>query len=277
MSATIHIGCSGFSYDDWHGPFYPRDLAPRDRLGYYAREFGCLELNTTFYRQPEPRMIASLAARTPEEFRFAVKVYGGITHDHERATESDFRRFWDGLAPLRETGKLGCLLAQFPHSFRPTRSTVDHVRRLREAWPTPDVVVEFRHAAWSDDRADALLERHRLATCVVDEPDLPGLMPARVKITANPSYLRLHGRNADKWYDHAEAWERYDYRYSAAELAAWVDPVKELASGADDLYVFFNNHYEAQAVVNARELGRLLGVPPGGGAGEEGSDGDSQQ
>ncbi len=279
MPASIHIGCSGFSYDDWHGPFYPPDLPPRLRLEHYAQEFGCVELNTTFYRQPEARTSASLAARTPPGFRFAVKVYGGLTHDHANATEADFRRFWAGLEPLREQGKLGCLLAQFPNAFRPSKSTVAHLRRLRAAWPEPALAIEFRHVEWADDRADALLARHRLATCVVDEPALPGLLPARLKITASPAYLRFHGRNAARWYDHREAWERYDYRYSTTELEAWVDPVKELAAGADDLYVFFNNHYEAQAVSNARELGRMLGVMPGGGprAHEETSDGDTQR
>lgn len=275
MPATIHIGCSGFSYDDWHGPFYPSDLPPAGRLGYYAAEFSCVELNTTFYRQPEPGMIASLANRTPEHFRFAVKVYGGITHDHRHATDADFERFWAGLEPLREQGKLGCLLAQFPNSFRPSKPAVAHLRRLREAWPEPGLVIEFRHAAWSDPRADALLERHRLATCVVDEPDLPGLMPARVQITASPAYVRFHGRNAARWYDHLEAWERYDYRYRADELQTWVDPIKELADGADDLYVFFNNHYEAQAVLNARELGQMLGIGPAGR--EETSDGQAER
>ena len=277
MGAKIRIGCSGFSYDDWHGHFYPAGLAASQRLEYYAAEFDCLELNTTFYRQPAQRMIASLAARTADDFRFAVKVYGGITHDHAHCTDADLRRFWAGVRPLADSGKLGCLLAQFPNSYRPNRETVDHLRRLRSAWPSPDLVVEFRHSDWVDPRADALLERHRLATCIVDEPNLPGLMPTHLKVTARPAYVRLHGRNAEQWYQHSEAWERYDYCYGTAELEAWVTPAKELADSADDLYVFFNNHYEAQAVVNARELGRLLGVRPGGSEIQEESGNDDEQ
>lgn len=256
----IRVGTSGYSYDDWHSRFYPADLAARDRLAFYARKFGCVEVNSTFYRQPTTALTAAMVAKVPPEFRFAVKVYGGITHDWTAATAGDFRVFAGGLKPLLESGRLGAVLAQFPHRFSPSRERVAHVRRLREEWPDLPLVVEFRHDGWLDERTFDLLEALSVGFCCVDEPAIAGLMPPLARVTASPAYVRFHGRNAAKWYDHEQAYERYDYLYSAAELAEWVPRIKTLALQAEETYVFFNNHYDAQAVVNATELSEQLGL-----------------
>ena len=260
----IHVGTSGYSYDDWHGPFYPEGLAPSQRLAYYARFFDCVEVNSSYYRQPTVAQTAGMAARVPAHFAFAIKAWGGLTHDHEAATRADFARFADALAPLRERGQLACVLAQFPHAFAPTRATVAYVRRLRDEWPELPLAVEFRHVGWHDARATELAQTLGLGWCNVDEPDLPGLLPPTETVTAAPAYVRLHGRNADRWYNHAEAWERYDYLYDTETLHEWAERVKRMAKSADSLYVFFNNHYVAQAVVNARDLLDELGLSPGG-------------
>ncbi|MBI5833159.1 MAG: DUF72 domain-containing protein [Armatimonadetes bacterium] len=259
----IHVGTSGYSYDDWHGPFYPERLAPAERLAWYARFFDCTEINTTYYRQPTERLCAGLAAKVPAAFRFAVKAWGGLTHDHEAATRADFVRFERALAPLAEQGQLACVLAQFPHGFAPTRATVAYVRRLRDEWPALPLVVEFRHVGWHDERAAQLAVDLGLGWCNVDEPALPGLLPATERCTADPAYVRFHGRNAARWYNHSEAWERYDYLYDTQTLHEWVPRIKRLADAADSIYVFFNNHYVAQAVVNARDLLDELGLNPG--------------
>jgi len=254
----IHIGTSGYSYDDWHGPFYPPDTQPRDRLAFYAQQFRCVEVNSTFYRQPAAAMTEALARKVPEDFRFALKVYGGITHDWTAATRADFAVYEEGCRPLIERGMLGAVLAQFPQSFQPTKPAVGHVRRLREMWRELPLAVEFRHRRWLDERAFELLRQDDIGFCCVDEPPLPDLMPATVKVTARLSYARFHGRNAEMWYEHEEAWQRYDYLYSPEELAEWVPRIKSLARDADEVYVFFNNHYEAQAATNARDLAAQL-------------------
>ena len=76
----IKIGTSGFSYDDWLGPVYPAGLPARDQLAFYAREFSTVELNVTYYRVPDARMVAGWARKTPDEFVFSVKAYQGLTH-----------------------------------------------------------------------------------------------------------------------------------------------------------------------------------------------------
>ncbi|MCC7493821.1 MAG: DUF72 domain-containing protein [Fimbriimonadaceae bacterium] len=256
----IRLGTSGYSYQDWHPHFYPAGLPAGRRLAYYAQHFGCVELNASFYRQPTAAAVARQVATVPTDFRFAVKAYGGITHDSPCATRGDFAVFAAALQPCRDAGQLGAVLAQFPNSFRPTAANTTYLQHLRERWADLPVVVEFRHSAWDDPRYSALLAELGLASAVVDLPPLAGLPEPLVKVTARPAYLRFHGRNAAQWYQHDQAWERYDYRYTRAELREWVPRIKTLAAEADDLYVFFNNHYEAQAVLNAQELAVELGL-----------------
>jgi uncharacterized protein YecE (DUF72 family) len=267
----IRVGTSGYSYDDWHGPFYPADLPAGERFDWYARFFNAVEINSTFYRQPTVALAESLARRAPSGFKFAVKAYGGLTHDYQAATNADFRRFREGLEPFISTARLGVVLAQFPGSFRLRPDTADYLRRLRGAWPDVPLAVEFRHHRWADPRVLALLRELKIGFCNVDEPSLPGLMAPSAELTAPSAYVRFHGRNAARWHEHEEAWERYDYTYAGEALAEWVPRIKDLGARADDVYVFFNNHYVAQAVTNARELMEMLepDAAPQEGAGRE--------
>jgi len=95
----------------------------------------------------------------------------------------------------------------------------------------------------------------------VDEPRLKGLLPPVAVATAPVAYVRFHGRNAAKWYNHEQAWERYNYTYSPAELAEWEPKLRELDAAAELTLVYFNNHYVGQAVRGARDLGQLLLIP----------------
>src|SRR5512136_463270 len=127
----IHIGTSGFAYDDWVGPFYPAGLPAAEQLAFYAREFSTVEVNTTYYRVPAPRLVQGWAAKTPDGFRFAVKAYQGLTHERE---QPDFAGFVAALQPLAEAGKLACVLAQFPYSFHPTAANSDYLARPRKGF-----------------------------------------------------------------------------------------------------------------------------------------------
>jgi len=251
----IRIGTSGFSYQDWVGPVYPAGLPAREQLSFYAREFSTVELNVTYYRVPDARAVEGWVQRTPDDFLFAVKAYQELTHGRE---EPDFQGFVAALQPLVESGKLGCVLAQFPNSFRLLPQNRDYLKRLREGLGDLPVVVEFRHAAWVAQPTFELLRSLGLGFCSVDEPRLRGLMPAVAVATGPLAYVRFHGRNAAKWYNHKEAWERYDYTYSADELREWVPRLRELDAAIPLTLVYFNNHFQGQAVRGARDLGQLL-------------------
>ncbi len=256
----ILVGTSGYSYKDWVGPYYPANLPKKEWLAFYAREFSTCEVNFTYYRMPDASILERMARKTPEGFLFTVKAFQGITH---RRGESDpvplIAEFSERLKPLIEAGKFGCVLAQFPYSFHATRSNREYLKRLREGFGKLPVVVEFRSGDWIEDRTYEELRSFDLGFCCVDQPRLKGLVPPVALATADVAYVRFHGRNAAKWWDHQEAWERYDYAYSRDELGEWVPRLNELDAEVKRTFVFANNHWQGQAVDTARQLRLLLG------------------
>ncbi|MEA3402044.1 MAG: DUF72 domain-containing protein [Armatimonadota bacterium] len=254
----IHIGTSGFSYDDWVGPFYPEGTDKGDLLDYYAQHFDCNEVNYTYYRMPNGGTLAAMSAKTGPDFRFVIKANRTMTHEREEADEATFQEFIAALDPLREQSKFGCVLAQFPNSFKCTKQNVSYLRRFRELMPGVPVVLEFRNRGWIRDELWEFLREHDFGYCCVDQPQFSSLIPPIAEATSNIAYVRFHGRNYDKWWQHDEAWERYDYLYSEEELREWVPKVQSLTEQAEDTYLFFNNHYHAQAVQNAMQFAEML-------------------
>lgn len=255
----IYIGTSGYSYDDWVGPFYPEGMNRRDFLSYYAERFDCVEVNYTYYRMPDTGTFAAMAAKTPPGFRFTVKANQEMTHRREQADPALFEQFIAALDPLRRQGKFGCVLAQFPHSFRLSQANVDYLKRLRHLLRGVPVVIEFRNREWICEETFAFLREAHFGFCCVDQPQFESPVPPVVEATSAIGYVRFHGRNAEKWWEHDEAWERYNYLYSREELAEWAPKVRTLAEQTEETYLFFNNHYHAQAVQNAMDFADLLG------------------
>ena len=253
----VHIGTSGYSYDDWVGPFYPLGLAKSRFLDHYAKHFGCVEVNYTYYRMPNAATLAAMSRKTGPEFRFVIKAPGELTHERSGRPEA-FGEFSDALQPLVAEGKLGCVLAQFPYSFKPEDETWEYLRHLREQMEGFEVVVEFRHSGWISPGTFDLLRSLDLGFCCVDEPRMGSLMPPVAEATSDVAYVRFHGRNAQKWFNHQQAWERYNYLYTREELQEWLGKVRGLDARAGETYVFFNNHYNAQAVQNASLFAELL-------------------
>lgn len=255
----IRVGTSGFSYDDWKGFFYPEKIGKGDMLRYYAEQFSTVEVNSSFYAIPSPSTFARMAEKTPDDFEFVVKAPKDLTHADVVDPEV-FKRFIGALQSLVEFGKLGCILAQYPWSFKREERNCERLRQLREEFGELPVVVEFRNVGWLGKYTIELLKENNLGFCCVDEPDLKGLMPGVVVATSPIGYVRFHGRNAEKWWHHEEAWQRYDYLYSTDELSEWVPRVRDLSSGPEKTYLFFNNHYQGKAAQNALAFAAMLGV-----------------
>ncbi len=254
----IRLGTSGFSYDDWVGQVYPADLPKGRWLPFYAELFDTVELNVTYYRVPDARTVRGWIDRTPESFLFSVKAHQGLTHERDVA---GFEAFRSSVAPLAEAGKLGCVLAQFPHSFHPTEENRAYLPRLREGLPDLPVVVELRDARWVNEETFTQLEELKLGFCCVDEPRLAGLMPPVARTTGPLAYVRFHGRNAEKWWEHEHAWERYDYQYADSELKDWAEKIEDLDEEVPLTLVYANNHYRGQSVGTIRQLqGMLAGM-----------------
>jgi len=258
----IRLGTSGFSYADWVGKWYPGGIQKADMLRYYARRFDVVEVNFTYYRMPTARTLKQMSAKTDEGFKFVVKANSEMTH--ERTGEPEvFRVFQEALKPLIDDEKLGCILAQFPNSFKPGEESAEYLHWFREQIPDIAVTAEFRNRQWLTADTFDLLEALDLGFCCVDEPQLKGLLPPLSIATSDIGYVRFHGRNAAEWYAHDEAWQRYNYLYSQEELGGWVDKVKEVDSATDETFVFFNNHYQGQAAINAEMFAEMLGLTLG--------------
>lgn len=253
----IYVGTSGFSFRDWVGPFYPPGTPPAKMLEFYARQFAAVEINSTYYRLPDPRVMEGIAERTPRTFRITVKIPSDMTH--ERTGKRDaFRSFLRVIEPLQRAGKFHGALAQFPFGFRNTPENRDYLRAVRDALEELDLFVEFRHESWNREETFVLLRELALGFVCVDEPALPGLFPDRVEVIGRVAYVRLHGRNATQWWT-GDRHRRYDYLYSDQELREWARRIHRLSNEARDTFVFFNNCYGGSAAQNAGQMSLLLG------------------
>src|SRR5690554_6947799 len=221
----IYLGTSGYSYDDWVGPFYPGGTKKTEFLDYYRQHFNTTELNFTYYRMPSAKMLANIGSKVEPGFLFAVKMPGEITHERDDDPMPALAQFNDALAPLKDEDKFACVLAQFPYSFHATPENEDYLKKLREGLGDTRAVVEFRNRNWVSEDTFDLLHENGLGYCCVDQPQYESLMPPIAIATSAVAYVRFHGRNYKKWWQHDEAWERYDYMYSAEELGEWVPRV----------------------------------------------------
>lgn len=254
----IIIGTSGYDYRDWRGFFYPESLPRASWLTYYAGRFRALELNFSYYTMPRPGQLASMVERTQGKVEFAIKAHRSLTHERT-ASDIDIANFNSAVDELRRANRLGAVLAQFPYSFRQCEENRVYLRRLADQIGPP-LVVEMRRSEWANEPIREWFKKIGVGYCCVDEPELKGLMPREEHAAASPAYVRFHGRNRAKWYEHNSPEERYDYRYSADELGEWVGRIRRLEQKAQKVLVFFNNHFQAQAVDGAQLMEHLLRI-----------------
>lgn len=256
----IRVGCSGFSYDDWVGHFYSPGASKRDYLTLYAEHFDTVEINVTYYQVPPPITTRGWVRRTPDGFLFAVKAHKSMTHEPKTPDEAiaGVPLFLESMAPVVEASRLACVLLQFPWGFRPTHQSRDILEALLGSLASLPLVCEFRHVDWVRDSVKGWLRERGVGYCCVDQPDLATLMPRESVATSPLAYIRFHGRNRAKWFNHREAWERYDYLYSDEELREWVKPVRDLATQCDRVLVYFNNHRMGQAPANTAVFRELI-------------------
>lgn len=267
---------------------------PEKRLRYYAKHFDTVEVDSTYYALPRPEVAQKWAERTPEGFLFNVKAYSALTghgleagalpkdlkallpkaegHLPQRevpkeVVEEAWRRFLEGVAPLKEAGKLGYLHFGLPPWAGPTPQNLRYLERLAERAEGHLVAVEFRNPRWyaAWDRVKPLLQTLGLVHVSVDAPPHPEAPPRVLEPTREVAVLRCHGRNAEAWKGpHTKPYERFNWRYSEEELLDLAEATRTLAERAERVFVIFNNNYGTQGVEAALGLKRLLGLgkPP---------------
>jgi uncharacterized protein YecE (DUF72 family) len=232
----VRVGCSGWSYADWRGVLYPPQLPSARWLQRYAEQFDTVEVNATFYRLPKPETVAGWVEQTPERFVFAVKASRYLTHMRRlNDLGRGLRRFWEPLTPLREAGKLGPVLWQFPESFR---RDDERLKRALGQLPAARHCFEFRHPSWFTKEIFDLLSEHRASVVIGHDARRELPRPS----VSDPVYLRFHygarGRDGNYSRRELEQWRR--------RIAAW--------RSRHEVYAYFNNDWHGFAPRNARLL-----------------------
>lgn len=281
----IRVGTCSWADESFSKAWYPKGVKSGERLGYYAERFDVVEANSTFYRLPDEELVARWARLLPDGFVMHVKAFGLMTRhpvrldalpeDLHDAVEADergrvdrpsrevrsevFRRFLAALEPLREAGKLGGILMQFPPYVVPKPRSYEYLEWAREQLEGHEMLVEFRHKAWFEDPVEplAFLEEHGMTYVTVDAPsDVIPLVAARTSPTA---YVRFHGRNRATWFKRTGSTaERFDYLYTPMELREWAGTLRELEAEAEVVYAMFNNNGRSDGSEVPRDLaGRL--------------------
>jgi uncharacterized protein YecE (DUF72 family) len=273
MPARIRVGTA--SWTD-HEPFYPAEYNKANmksqRISYYARYFSVVEVDSTFYALQPVRNFELWAERTPDDFVFDVKAYGELTWHHrdeqkEMITPSaeTFARFSEMLRPVREAGKLGAILFQFPPWFTFSEERLEYFATMREMMPDDTIAVEFRHRSWVEgarvEQTRAALQENGLAYCAVDEPQVgSGSVPPIVLMTnEHYSMVRFHGRNTKTWYGKglSSSRDRFDYLYTRDELAPWADRLQRIAERltGSEVHVIANNNGTTKVYFSGEEFG----------------------
>ena len=262
-TALIRVGTAGWSYEDWNGIVYPRSRPSGfDPLAFQASLFDTNEINSTFYRTPTARTTRDWARRIAHNPRFAftAKLSSAFTHARD-AGPAEKAEFLRAMEPLQQDGRLGAILVQFPVSFRNSPENGAHLEKILDELGGLPLAVEFRHSSWDAPEVLRLLEDQGAAFVNIDQPRLGDNLPATNHVTSSVAYYRFHGRNAEKWFGpDTSNEERYNYLYSEAELAPWVERIRETRQRTPEsnVYAILNNHFRGQAVANAAQLQHLV-------------------
>jgi uncharacterized protein YecE (DUF72 family) len=288
----IRVGTAGWTDKTLiESGWYPDDASnPEKRLKYYASQFPLVEVDSAYYALPAEQTAAAWAARTPDGFTFNIKAFSLFTQHPTpvRTLPTDLReaagksgkdrvylkdvdpevadqawdRFLAALEPLRQVGKLGAILLQFPPWFPISRSNKEYIVACAERVSPRRVCVEFRNYTWMtpDNKEETLefLSAHDLPYVCVDMPQgFSNSIPPVLATTSDLAVLRMHG-HSDKW-ESKDIQQRFGYRYSDGELSKWAADIQRLAEDATETHVVFNNCYRNYAQVNGQRLTEMLG------------------
>jgi uncharacterized protein YecE (DUF72 family) len=294
----ILVGTASWSDPGFVERWYPKKMPARERLQWYAQHFEMVEVNSTFYSVPEPRMVERWCAATPDDFTFDVKLHQLLSFhstpakllppDLQKRAETDakgnakstpdlqealLKIFLQSMSIFRDGGKLGVFLLQLSPAFSPRKHELGELEPLIDMLGDYDIAIEFRNRNWAiGDELQSTIDfvrKHHAIFVNVDAPvsDHFMVMPSDVdEVTnSNVAYLRLHGRNAKAYITGRTVAARFDYDYSENEIAGVAKRSRKLAQQARQLHVIFNNNnldYAPRAALRLRKaLNQIVKVP----------------
>jgi uncharacterized protein YecE (DUF72 family) len=248
MTLSLKIGCSGWSYADWVGPFYPKDSSPQDYLKLYSRVFDCVEIDSTFYRAPSPVMVQQWYNSTPTAFLFAPKLPKRITHDqHLESVESYLGYFIRTASLLKE--KLGPLVVQLPPSFKYPKHGKALEAFVGNLNAENRFAIEFRHKSWFNPEVEKLLESKNV--CQVWSVNQYLSTPPTV--TSDFVYLRFVGDRELTEFKKIQ-------KDQADVMKTWKNALQEAGDSVKERFIFFNNHFAGFGPASVNEFRRLMGL-----------------
>jgi uncharacterized protein YecE (DUF72 family) len=298
VSGKILIGTASWSDPGFVQHWYPKKMPAGERLAWYARHFELVEVNSTFYSVPEPRMVERWCVATPDKFTFDVKLHQLFSFhstpakllppDLQRRAETDakgkvkstadlrealLKIFLRPMSIIRDAGKLGVLLLQLSPAFSPRKHRLSELNSLMEMLGGYDLAIEFRNRNWAaGDQLESTIDFVRKYRAIFVNVDAPAsdhftVMPSDLDEVTNPkmAYLRLHGRNAKAYITGRTVAARFDYDYKGEEIAEITDRSKKLSQEAREVHVIFNNNnldYAPRAALGLRKaLGQIVKTP----------------
>jgi len=298
-TGRILVGTASWSDPGFVERWYPKKLPAGERLAWYAQHFDMVEVNSTFYSVPEPRLVERWCHNTPDDFLFDVKLHQllsrhstnvkllppslqraaetdakgkvSLTRALERAMTAEFRK---SLAILDGAGKLGALLLQLSPAFSPRKHELRELEELLGALAGFRLAIELRNRNWAEgdelEETVEFLRSHHATLVSVDAPAEKHftIMPPNLDAITNPTlaYLRLHGRDARAYTTGKTVASRFNYDYNDKEIAEVAERAGKLATRAEEVHVVFNNNaldYAPHAALRLRKaLGQMISPRP---------------
>ncbi len=280
------VGTSGYYFDDWIGVFNPPDkaqaqqkfpgISPQaamDRFLFYQQYFRFVELNTTFYREPDRHMFHDLALRCKPGTRMAVKVHRNLSHNKSAEIDSAralMRTHADAVSPLVEKNLFFTFLLQLDDRVFYTTEKLEYLRAVGEEAISHarDIHIEFRHRSWHTHAVLQALKDTGIGICNTEIPPFSHVFPLKSYVTSDKGYIRYSGLNKAHWYPKkrpgssreriAQRNARYNYNYTPEQIGTRVTAQKHLRKKVPRVAIAYNNHYQANAVRNALENLRQL-------------------
>jgi len=246
---NLFIGTSGWVYNDWEGKFYPEKISSKEKLKHLANHFNTTEINSSFYHLPREKTFQGWYNRTPRGFLFSVKVSRYITHIKRlKSVKRPWKKFFKRALNLKQ--KLGPVLFQFPPSFKADNKNIKRLRIILE-YITEDQnsissdfksfrsSIEFRHQSWCQDKIYKILRKYNIGWVISDSSKYPRSDTA----TSDFVYFRLHGPD-----------KMFASKYTENQLEQLSEKIKKWQKSGKNVYVYFNNDFQAYAIENAISL-----------------------